>query len=80
MSTSLSGENHFDFDFGQQIDFVFAAAVGFGVAFLAAVAADFEDGHALRCRFRCRASFTDSKRDGWMIASIFVIASSLPFE
>src|SRR5271155_1871379 len=41
------GENDFDFDFGEQIDFVLAAAVGFGVAFLAAVPAHFENRHAL---------------------------------
>src|SRR5438105_13627926 len=40
------GDNDFDFDFGEEIDGVFAAAIDFGVAFLTAEAFDFRDGHA----------------------------------
>ena len=45
-------DDDFDFDFRDEVDGVFAAAVDFGVAFLAAEAADFGDGHALDADFR----------------------------
>ncbi len=45
------GDDDFDFDFGQEVDGVFASAVELGVALLAAVAASFEDGHAFDACF-----------------------------
>ena len=41
------GEDDLDFDLWLEIDGVFAAAVDFGVAFLAAETFDFGDGHAV---------------------------------
>ena len=41
------GDHHLDLDLGQQIDLVFHAAIDLFVAFLAAVAAHFGDGHAV---------------------------------
>src|SRR5438045_2468625 len=43
----LIGEDDFDFHFREKIDGVFAAAINFGVAFLAAEAFHFRHGHAL---------------------------------
>ena len=40
------GKDQFDFDLREEIDRVFAAAVDFGMAFLAAEPLDFADGHA----------------------------------
>ena len=45
------GEHHFEFDFGEEIDGVFTAAIDFGVAFLAAKPLDFGDRHALDADF-----------------------------
>ena len=42
----IVGDNEFDFDLGEKVNRVFAAAVKLGVALLAAVAAGFEYGHA----------------------------------
>ena len=50
-STRLSGRTSLDFDFGEEIDGVFAAAINFGVAFLAAEPFDFADGHAFDADF-----------------------------
>jgi hypothetical protein len=47
----LVGENHFDLDFGDQVHGVFAAAINLGVTFLAAMTADFKDGHAFDADF-----------------------------
>jgi hypothetical protein len=43
-----AGHDDFDFDFRQEADGVFSAAVDFGVALLAAVAFDFGNRHALQ--------------------------------
>ena len=45
-STPAVRENDLDLDLGKKIDFVFAAAIDFGVAFLAAEAFDFAHRHA----------------------------------
>src|SRR5579884_318705 len=44
----------FQFDLGQKIDRVFAAAINFGVAFLPAETFDLRDGHALNTQLRKR--------------------------
>jgi hypothetical protein len=44
---SIIGDDHFDFDLGQEIDGVFAAAIDFGVALLTAKPFDFTDRHSL---------------------------------
>jgi hypothetical protein len=44
--SAVVGDDDFDFDFGEEIDGIFAAAIDFGVAFLAAEAFDFGDRHA----------------------------------
>jgi hypothetical protein len=44
-------QHGFDFDLGQEIHGVFAAAINFGVAFLAAKTLDLGDGHALDADF-----------------------------
>src|SRR6185503_6839951 len=43
----LVGRHHFDFDLGQEVHGVFAAAIDFGVAFLPAEPLDLAHGHAL---------------------------------
>ena len=48
---AIVGKHQFDFDFGQEIDRVFAAAIDFSVAFLAAESFDFADGHAFDADF-----------------------------
>ena len=50
-STRSSGRTISSLIFGQEIDGVFAAAINFGVAFLAAEAFDFGDGHAFDADF-----------------------------
>ena len=50
-STCLSVSDEFELDLGQEVHGVFAAAVDFGVALLAAEALDFGDGHALDADF-----------------------------
>src|SRR5262249_14379201 len=45
------GQNHCQLDFGKEVDGVFAAAVDLGMALLAAVPADFRDGHAFDADF-----------------------------
>jgi hypothetical protein len=40
-------DDDFDFDFGEEVDRVFAAAIDFGVTFLTAETFDLGDGHAL---------------------------------
>ena len=45
------GQDQFQFDFRQEIDGVFAAAVDFGVALLATEALDFCDSHAFDANF-----------------------------
>ncbi len=67
-----ASDHHFQFYLGQQIHLVFLAAIDFLVAFLAAVSADFADGHAFDAD-ALQASFTSSSLNGWMIASIFFI-------
>ena len=44
---AVIGNHHFDFDLGQEIDRVFAAAINFSVALLAAKPFDFTDRHSL---------------------------------
>ncbi len=39
-------DHQFDFDLGEKVDGVLAAAIELGVALLAAMAAGFENGHA----------------------------------
>lgn len=48
------GENDFDFDLGQKINGVFAAAVNFGMAFLTAKAFDLGNRHAFDAEARKR--------------------------
>ena len=50
-STLVVGDDQFDFDLGQEIHGVFAAAIDFGVALLAAEAFDLGDGHAFDADF-----------------------------
>ena len=50
-SDLLVGHDEFDFDLRQEIHGVFAAAVDFGVALLAAESLDFGDGHAFDAEF-----------------------------
>ena len=50
-STCLSVRHEFDFDLGQEVHGVFAAAVDFGVAFLPAESFHFADGHAFDADF-----------------------------
>ena len=45
------GQHYFKLRLGNEIYAVFAAAVNFGVAFLPAVAARFENGHAFNAHF-----------------------------
>ena len=42
----IIGQDHFDFYFGQEVHRIFASAIDFGVALLAAKALDFAHGHA----------------------------------
>ena len=44
---AVVGDDHLDFDLGQEIDRVFAAAINFSVALLAAKPFDFTDRHSL---------------------------------
>src|SRR5262249_42973214 len=48
---AVVGEDEFEFDLGQEIDGIFAASVNFGVAFLAAKAFNFGDGHPFDADF-----------------------------
>ena len=51
-SSSARGRHHqFELHLGQQVHLIFHAAVDFLVALLAAVAADFGDGHAIDADF-----------------------------
>ena len=47
----LVGHDQFDFDFRQEVHGVFAAAIDFGVALLAAKSLDFAHGHAFDANF-----------------------------
>jgi len=63
-------EDDFDFDFGQEINGIFAAAINFGVAFLAAEA--LTSVTVRPCTpTPARASLTSSSLKGLMMASIF---------
>src|SRR5439155_14706117 len=44
-------QDQIEFDFGDEIDGVLAAAINFGVTFLTAVASGLEDGHAVDADF-----------------------------
>jgi hypothetical protein len=52
-----SREDDFDFDLGQEVHRVLAAAVDFGVAFLPAEALDFAHGHAFDAEFGQRVFY-----------------------
>lgn len=45
-------DDHFNFDFGEEVHCVFATAVDLGMAFLTAKTFDFHDGHTFHSDFR----------------------------
>ena len=69
-------QHNFEFDLGQKIDGVFAAAINFRVALLPAKAFHFGNRHALDAELG-QGFFTSSSLNGLMMASIFFMAFSV---
>ena len=69
-------DHDFEFDFRQEIHGVFAAAIDFRVALLPAESLDFATVMP-SMPISPRASFTSSSLNGFMMASIFFIVSSV---
>ena len=59
----FGADGDFDFDFRQETDGIFRAAINLGMALLPAIAFDFRDGHALNAQRRKRfANFIQFER------------------
>ena len=61
-------QHKFELHFGQKIGFVFAAAIGFGMAFLTAVSAHFRDRHTLHADLD--ESVLNLLQTGWVERSL----------